>query len=211
VLRGAEQTNEANMPKAGDREEEGRLTFDWLDTETKALLQRSPPEKLAPPDTATFALVLLGFAVQNNSATSSFATHCIDLERAERLLSGPFPVCVRKGLSYSDAQIGQFELICRDAMSVIIADEVVAKAPADYLADLYAKLRKIDEFELVAVRIDSVPDSPSGQKFCNRFLNGWKPASSAAMELMRKKARIMQHWATRIGVRMTVISEQIEQ
>ena len=59
-------------------------------------------------------------------------------------------------------------------VSVIIPDEVVAGAPADYLADLYAKLRKIDEFELVAVRIDFVPDSPKVQEFCNRFLNGWK-------------------------------------
>ena len=33
--------------------------MDWLDTETKALLQRSPPEKFAPPDAGTFALVLL--------------------------------------------------------------------------------------------------------------------------------------------------------
>ena len=31
----------------------------WLDTETKALLQGVPPEKFAPPDTATFTLVLL--------------------------------------------------------------------------------------------------------------------------------------------------------
>ena len=198
------------MPKTDDREEEGRLTADWLDTETKALLQRSPPEKLAPPDTRTFALVLLGFAVQNDHASSSFATHCIDLEKAGRLLSGPSPVCVKKGLSYSDAQIGQFELICRDAASVIIADEVVAEAPADYLADLYAKLRKIDEFELVTVRIDSVPDGPRGQAFCNRFLNEWKPDSPVEVKLMRKKARIMQRWATRIGVSMTIVPGRVE-
>jgi hypothetical protein len=95
-------------------------------------------------------------------------------------------------------------------MSVIISDEVVAEAPADYLAELYAKLRKIDEFELVTVRMDFVPDSSRGQEFCNRFLNGWKPSSPTGMKLMRKKARIMQHWATRIGGRMTIESEQAE-
>ncbi len=31
----------------------------WLDTETKALLQQVPPEKLAPPDTGKFTLVIL--------------------------------------------------------------------------------------------------------------------------------------------------------
>jgi hypothetical protein len=192
-----ERTDEANMPKAGGREEERRLTADWLDTETKALLQRSPPEKLAPPDTRTFAIVLLEVAVQQGVARVS--------EDEPKRIRGPLPVCVKKGLSYSDAQIGQFELICRDAASVIIADEVVAKAPADYLADLYAKLRKIDEFELVTVRIDFVPDSPSGRAFCNRFLNEWKPDSPVAVKLMRKKVRIMQHWATRIGVPMTIV------
>ena len=162
--------------------------MDWLDTETKALLQRSPPEKLAPPDTATFSLVLLAFAGVDHGTLLRAARFVAEAsDGATRLLSSRLPVCVNKGLSYSDAQIGQFELICCDAVSVIISDEVIAGTSADYLADLYAKLRKIDEFELVAVRIDFVPDSPKGQEFCNRFLNGWKPASSAAMKLMRKK------------------------
>ena len=32
---------------------------EWLDTETKAMLQQTPPQKLALPDTGIFALVLL--------------------------------------------------------------------------------------------------------------------------------------------------------
>jgi hypothetical protein len=183
--------------------------MNWLDTETKALLQRASPDKLAPADTTTFALVLLAYAVHDQSLLTMAVRQIADVseDRARRLLSGRLPVCVKNGLSYTDAQIGQFELICRDAVSVIIADEVVAEAPADYLADLYAKLRKIDEFELVIARIDFLPNSPSGQEFCNRFLGGRKPPPSLPIELMRKKARIMQHWATRIGGRMTLVSD----
>ena len=184
--------------------------MDWLDTETKALLQHSPPKKLAPPDTATFALILLAIGEHDHNdlvrAVQRVAKASED--EAGRLLSGRLPVCVKKGLSYTDGQIGQFELICCDAVSVIIADEVLANAPPDYLTDLYAELRKIDEFELVTIRIDSIPDSSRGQEFCNRFFSGRKPASSAAMKLMRKKARIMQHWTTGIGVQMTIVSEQ---
>ena len=186
--------------------------MNWLDTETKALLQRLPPEKLAPPDTATFALILLAVEGHDHNAVARAVQRVAKAsgDGVERLLSGRLPICVKKGLSYPDVQIGQFELICCDAVSVIIADEVVANASADYLANLYATLRKSDEFASVTARIDSVPDSPKGQEFCNRFLGGRKPASSAAMKLMRKKAHIMQHWATRIGGRMTIVSEQAE-
>jgi hypothetical protein len=124
-------------------------------------------------------------------------------EEAERILGCRLPIPVKHGLSYSDAQIGQFELICCDAVSVIIADEVVAGAAADYLTDLYAKLQSIDEFRLVTVRIDLVRDNPSGQEFCKRFLGGQEP-TAGTKKLMRKKARIMQHWATRIGARVTI-------
>jgi hypothetical protein len=170
--------------------------MDWLDTETKALLQRSPPEKLAPPDMATFALVLLACDVQQGVAEAWES-------EADRVRSGRLPVCVKKGLTYSDGQIAHFELLCRDAASVIIADDVVAEAPADYLAGLYEELRRIDEFELVTVLIYSLPDGPIGQEFFDRFLRGRKPALAFPLKLMRKKARIMQHWAARIGGLMT--------
>ena len=77
-------------------------------------------------------------------------------DEAERILGRGLPAPVKKGLSHPDAQTAQFELMSCDAVSVFVADEVVAQAPADYLADLYARLLKSEEFELVTVRIDSV-------------------------------------------------------
>ncbi len=184
----------------------------WLDTETKALLQGVPPEKLAPPGTAAFTLVLLttGGPIRNAILSAVGRVAKVSVDEAKRILSRRLPIPVKQGLSYPDAQIGQFELICCDAVSVLIADEVVAEAPSDYMADLYSKLRKSDEFQLVAVRVDSIPDSPRGQEFCNRFLGGREPEPSAVMKLMRKKARIMQHWAEKIGGRVTILSEKTD-
>ena len=66
--------------------------MDWLDTETKALLQASPPEILAPPATEGFTLILLAnyghehhllvCAMQRATQTS--------LEEAERILRSRF-------------------------------------------------------------------------------------------------------------------------
>ena len=96
--------------------------MDWLDTETKALLQRSPPEKLAPPDTATCFASYCWRSRESITAPFSRAAQLVAeaSDGATRLLSSRLPVCVNKGLSYSDAQIGQFELICCDAVSVIV-------------------------------------------------------------------------------------------
>ena len=134
----------------------------------------------------------------------------VSADEAHRILDYESPVPVKTGLTHPDALIAQFELICCDAVSVFIADEVVAEAPAEYLTGLYARLRQSDEFGLMTVRLDSVPDDSNGQAFCDRFLGGQRPGPSLVAKLMRKKVRIMQHWATRIGGRMTILSQQAE-
>ena len=183
--------------------------MDWLDTETKALLQQLPPEKLAPPDTVAFTLVLLAVRGDDRSGLLRAVQRAaqVAMDDAERIASRGFPASIKTGLSYTDVQIAQFELICCDAVSAFIADEVVAEAPADYLTDLYAKLLRSDEFELVSVRIDSIPGSPMGQEFCDRFLSGRRPIAPAVVDLMRKKARIMEHWAKKLGGRVATLSK----
>jgi hypothetical protein len=184
--------------------------MDWLDTETKALLQKLPPEKLAPPDTVAFTLVMLAVRGQNRHGLVRAVRQAaqVSAEEAERILTRGLPLSVKTGLSYADAQIAQFELICCDAVSVIIVDDVVAGAPADYLRELYADLQNIDEFELVPVRINYIPDDPGGKAFCDRFLDGRRPNLPAVVELMRKKARIMEHWARKIGGSVTMLSKR---
>jgi hypothetical protein len=178
----------------------------WLDTETKALLQRSPPEKLAPSDTATFTVVLLAVPRESPERLVRAVTCMLDATRDEALqvLALPLPTPIKSGLSYQDALLGQFELIACDAISVFLADEVVGNAPASYLAELYDDVRHSPEFELVSVRIESVPVNAKGRDFWDRFIGAAVPQLPMKLTVMKKKARIMAHWLEKIGGRIVV-------
>ena len=91
-----------------------------------------------------------------------------------------------------------------DAIGVVIANEVVAQAQPSYLGGLYARRRCSDEFSEVTVSIRNVPEDQDGAKFLDQFLGltdaGAMPRTrSLTLRVLRKKARIMAHWATRIG------------
>ncbi len=94
----------------------------WLDTETKAILQRSPPEKLAPPNTATFALVLLAAQgeVRKRLAAAVERVQVETRDQARRVLKQPLPVLIKRGLSYEDALLGQFEFVALACAAVLM-------------------------------------------------------------------------------------------
>ena len=177
----------------------------WLDPETKALLQKLPPDKLAPPDIDGFTLVLL-------------SVHRADLTRlpraVQRILGGSFkdaaaslhadlPIPVKRGLTLADAMLGQFELICCDAISVFIADGVVSGARPGYLDDLYGSLLRSHEFAETTLRIERLPVDVRGEAFIDQFL-GHSPDLPAVLTLSRKKARIIYQWANRIGAQVSL-------
>jgi hypothetical protein len=112
--------------------------FTWLDTETKAMLQQAPPEKLAPPDTGMFTLVLLQ---KGNDLTRIVQALTripgLSREKAEHLAKWACPLRVAGSLSLGDAMLGQFELVCCDSIAVFLRDEVVASAERQYLVELY--------------------------------------------------------------------------
>ena len=116
----------------------------------------------------------------------------------------PVPVSVRGQLSYANA-LGQFELIACDAVSVILMDEVVNTAPADYLAGLYADLCESPEFRSVSLRIESIPADKRGRDFLVRFTGAASPELPLELRVMTKKARIMEHWGTKIGGKVTIV------
>ena len=178
----------------------------WLDTETKALLQRLPPEKLAPPDTGIFTLVLLAFQRKSLERLVAAVERVREAARGEaiKVLALPLPTPIKRGLSHEDALLGQFDLIACDAVSVFLADEVVSDAPASYLTKLYADVRESLEFELVSVRIESVPSDTKGRNFLDRFIGVATPQLPRELTAMKKKARIMEHWAAKIGGRVEV-------
>jgi hypothetical protein len=179
----------------------------WLDTETKAILQRSPPKKLAPPDTGTFALVLLavsgGITARLTEAVERILRSS-PREAAQRVLSLPVPSLVAGGLSYEDALLGQFELISCDAVSVFLAGEVVTNAPKNYLVELFAHLRHSPEFQPVELRIESLPSDTRRSEFLDRFVGAGLHPLPLRITAMRKKARIMEHWAAKIGGRVVL-------
>jgi len=66
----------------------------WLDTETKMLLQRSPPEKLAPSNTSTFALILLAAQRVNRERLISAVERVREASRDEavKILDHSLPI-----------------------------------------------------------------------------------------------------------------------
>ena len=178
----------------------------WLDTETKALLQRTPPNKLAPPGTTGFTLVMLSVYGDDNSRVVR-AIKRIERTSSEfssrRPLTRGLPFAVTSGLSLADALLGQFELISSDAISVFLDDEVFNEATQRYLNELYAQLIQSPEFEVVRLRIEFIPATNRGEDFIEQFVGSDDSWRSHVLKLPRKKARIMEHWAKKIGGRVT--------
>jgi hypothetical protein len=213
----------------------------WLDTETKALLQKVPPEKLAIPGTDTFTLVVLKCTGDRNRlaqlmariagwgrappgglssadavrARSIAATVGVSNERAAFLAyRGAGPLVA--GLSFADALLGQFDLVCRDSVSVFLNDEVVSSATKEYLNELYSQVQSSPEFDETTIRVTSIPDTESGGRFVDQFLgdeqrvlfNERGRQYSFEGKVMRKKARIMEHWGRKIGAEVTTANDR---
>ncbi len=187
----------------------------WLDPQTLQILQHEPPPRIAPPTHPDYSVVMLQPGGDGKRMVRAVRriNRCSDPE-ARALLARRLPLVVNPDLSYHDAGLGQFELVCCDAISVIMPSEVVVGAEPAYLKDLYARLRQSDEFQAVKLRLDSLPWGEGAMRFVDQFL-GLAGAEARAQRypvelcMFRKKARIMAHWGSRVGaeVRITVEPE----
>jgi hypothetical protein len=190
---------------------------EWLDTETKAMLQQVPPEKLAPPTTGLFTLVLLHKGKNTNRLVRALTRiPGISPGKAIDLSERQCPLPLVSGLSLGDVMLGQFELVCCDSISIFLRNEIVSSAEPHYLAQLYQQFRHSHEFEDVKVTIASVPETAMGERFVDQFLGGadiiprlvTRGLHSYWGSMMRKKARIMSHWAQKIGVEIAVADSE---
>jgi hypothetical protein len=179
---------------------------EWLDTETKAILDGVPPSRLAPPDAVGFTLVLLAKSNDPMRLREALAkVRSLDSSRWSAVLAGECPQIVGKGLALDDAILGQFELACCDSAAVFLRDEIVADDDRDYLCRLYMDLLRGEEFELVTIELQSVPFDDRGRRFLRQFLGSAAAGVLVQIGLplrqavMRKKARIMRHWGREIG------------
>jgi len=181
----------------------------WLDTETKALLEESPPEKLAPADTATFSLVLLAAYREDRERLVRAVERVVRKGRqdAEYRADRQRPTIVTSDLTHTEAVIGQFELVSCDAISVFLCDDVIAGSDGAYLSGLYASLLQSEEFRETTVHIESIPDNDAGDRFREQFLGDKGPAPPADLAVALKKARIMAHWGDKIGARVSIVAD----
>lgn len=179
----------------------------WLDTETKAELYKHPPERLAPPITDSFAVVVLAqgtptsFVRQVRAFDKVLGTSRTDAEDQTKRTP---PFVLKRSLSLSDALLAQFELVCCDIVAIFLSENVVSNADAEYLASVYRNVRNSDEFQLVSVRVEYIPVNANGQAFADQFVGAELLPPPVVMSMMRKKARIMLHWSRKIGAHVFV-------
>jgi hypothetical protein len=178
--------------------------MNWLDTETKAILHKASEPKRAPSRAAEFALVLVKKGLDRPRLIRAISriNECSE-ETAAELADRPVPVAINCDLSEEDAVYGQFELISCDSIGVLVRSEVLGQNEKDYIHALFGKILQSAEFKPVKVKVVEVPDTEPGQKFVDQFLGpatpGRKPVFPLSVEVPFKKARIMMHWATRVG------------
>ena len=181
--------------------------MNWLDTQTKEILQKVVDPKLAPPKAAEFTLVLVRPGADRARLVRAIRriNDCPEPAAVE-LADQPTPVRVNSDLSEGDALLGQFELICCDAVSIFIRSEVLDQMDLAEFLSLVQKTSQSTEFLPTTVTIAEIPPSESGQSFVDQFLGRVEPSRDAALPLQVvvpfKKARIMQHWATRVGAKL---------
>ncbi|MHB0961529.1 MAG: hypothetical protein ACYC0X_26425 [Pirellulaceae bacterium] len=180
---------------------------EWCDTETKALLQNVPPEKLAPPDTLGFTVVLL---TKKATQLQQAATRAGWLASAfTTAVTSRCPCPLLTGLMLDDAKLAQFELACCDSAAVFVRDEVVAENDRVYLSELYAELSSSEEFQPVGIEVRDVPASEQGKRFLLQFLGADEKSLEVFrlplhLQVMRKKARIMCYWGRKINAHVRV-------
>ncbi len=184
--------------------------MNWLDTQTKGILQKEHETKLAPSKTAEFALVLIQRGVDRKRLVRAICriNECGESE-ADELSHHPLPVAINTDLSQGDALWGQFELICCNTIGVFVRSEVVEQSDGRYIQSLFQTVLHSPEFKPVRVRVVNVPLTEAEKTFMDQFLGIATPglkdlAFPFGIEVPFKKARIMKHWAGRIGAQLQI-------
>lgn len=173
----------------------------WLDTQTQAILTGEPPRKLAPPDTIAYSLLLLGRRDPVDWQTIRAVQRIRGSvpKDAEGCLAQSTPALIERGLTYADAMLGQFELVCCDSVAVFVRDSVVEQADEKYLYELYECLLQSPEFAATPIWVNALPDNAKGDAYINQFLVTVPASYPQQLIVPYKMARIMHHWARLIG------------
>src|SRR5437899_8827358 len=144
--------------------------MNWLDTETKAILQPEDEPPLSPPKVAEFGLVLGYWGTNRERLVRAVCRiNACSRSAALTLLAQPWPVTVKSDLTEEEATLGQFELVCCAGIAAVVRSEVAEQADREYLKDLLQSVSRSPEFRSVTVTIDHVPMTEQGERFVDQF------------------------------------------
>lgn len=183
--------------------------MNWLDTETKAILQKAPEPKWAPPMAAEFGLVLLRKGNDEPRLVRAICriNNCPE-SKGLALARQPTPTIVNPGLTEAEALWGQFELICCDSVAAFIRSEVLMdREQRDYLSTVFQRVLLSPEFRPTRIDVCAVPATEAGEKFMDQFIGNAlstenRPLDEFTLLVPYKKARLMKHWAVRVGAQV---------
>src|SRR6185437_3719363 len=173
--------------------------MNWLDTETKAILQKEPEPKLAPPKAAEFGLVML-LKGRNRLRLARAICRINNCTEAQGLAIARrrAPAIVNPGLTEAEALWGQFELICCDTIAAFVRSEVLLdREQREYLETVYQRVLRSPEFRPTRIDIREVPATEGGEKFMDQFIGKavaeeQRPLDEFSLLVPYKKARLMK-------------------
>ena len=182
--------------------------MNWIDPQTKEILQKEPEPKLAPPKAGEFALVLLRRGPDEQRLVRAIG-RINQGSQAEAMVLARWalPTRINSNLTQEEALWGQFELICCDSIALFVRSEVLsARHKGNYLADLFQQVLESPEFQEAKLDIFDVPETDLGHKFVDQFLGSptlnRRHFTNLSVWVSNKKARIMKHWAVKVGAQI---------
>ena len=192
--------------------------MNWLDTETRAILQKQDEPKLAPPKAAEFGLVLIRKGRDEQRLVRAIC-RINDCRESEGIAVArqPTPIIINSGLTEAEAQFGQFELICCDSIAAFVRSEVLLERDQkDYLDALFQRVLQSPEFRPTRIDVLEVPATEAGERFVDQFLGNAIPEAKRPREefslwVPYKKAKLIKHWAARVGARVQCDALQASQ
>lgn len=174
---------------------------DWLDTETRAMLYPEPPEKVVQVGIESYSLLLLHQGADGPRIAEVVAA----IQDCFPPLLDRFPFVIGSEMELEDALAGQFAFACCDCVTAFVRDELIKNAAASVFRQLHSEIMQSREFQSIEVEVSEIPQTEAARRFCWQFFGmatGLK--IPAVIRTYRKKARMMEHWAPKAGILLSI-------
>jgi hypothetical protein len=108
-------------------------------------------------------------------------------------------------------------LICCDSIAAFVRSEVLLERDQkDYLDALFQRVLQSPEFRPTRIDVLEVPATEAGERFVDQFLGNAipeakRPIDEFSLWVPYKKAKLIKHWAARVGARVQCDALQASQ